>query len=167
MPVPTLVGAATLDQSVLVDSLIVDVIDGLRDELQPAFGIRAYRVYRIIRTWSGTVPGDGTFADDAAELRPQPKVAVWDGFRFREDPAGLAAAGRVRLTEVSLQYTGAQLDPVLADNQELLIALGPANGQGQAIYLFTHAQPPYVDRERDLGWVVNLTKVQARPWAPM
>lgn len=168
MPVPVLAGTATLDSSVLVDSLVPDVIDGLRDVLNPAFGIRAYRVYRVIRTWSGAEPGDGTFGDVAGELRPQPRVAVWDGFRYQQQPAGLESVGRVRLTEVSLTYSDADLTgQPLAKNQELFIAIGDANGQGTTVALFTHAQPPYIDREKDMGWVVNLQRVQAaQPWLP-
>jgi hypothetical protein len=170
MAPPVLIGTAVLDEDVLVDSLVPDVIDGLRDELNPEFGIRSYRVYRIIRTWSGAEPGDGIPTDDAGELRPQPRVKVWDGFRFVEQPAGLQAAGRVQCTEVSLSYSEADLTGgALASNQELLIAIGDGNGQGSTLRFFTHYQPPYVDRERDLGWVVNLVSVQtpsAYPWDP-
>lgn len=168
MTVPALIGTATLNPSVLVDSLVVDVIDGLRDELHPEFGVRSYRVYRIVRTWSGTEPGDGTFTDSAFELRPYPRVMYWDGFRFRQLPAGLNQQGVVRLTEVSLSYSEADLTAQpLAANQELFIAIGDANGQGSTTYLYTHSQPPYIDREKDLGWVVNLINVQEKtPWVP-
>lgn len=168
MPVPPLIGSATLDQGVLVDSLVPDVIDGLRDSLQPLFGIRAYRVYRVVRTWSGAEPGDGTFTDVAGELRPYPRVMTWDGFKFQQEPAGLESAGRVRLTEVSLTYAERDLTAQpLTRNQELLIAIGDANGQGSSVPLFTLAQPPYIDREKDMGWVVNLIRVQnAHPWVP-
>lgn len=168
MPVPTLTGTAALDENVLVDSLVPDVIDGLRDELNPEFGIRSYKVYRVIRTWSGTQPGDGTPTDVAGELRPQPRVKFWDGFRFQEDPSGLNSNGRVQLTEVSLSYSESDLtgNP-LSLNQELLIAIGDGNGQGSTIGLFTHNQPPFVDREKDLGWVVNLIRVQVTVlWVP-
>ncbi len=168
MPVPVLAGAATLDPGVLVDSLVPDVIDGLREALHPAFGVRSYRTYRVIRTWSGTELGDGTPTDDAAELRPQPRVAVWDGFNFQEQPAGLEASGRVRLTEVSLSYTEAQLTAhPLGALQEAFIAIGDGNGQASTVYLFTHLQPPYIDREKDMGWVLNLQRVYERvAWAP-
>lgn len=170
MAVPVLIGSAVLDDDILVDSLVPDVIDGLRDELQPLFGIRAYKLYRVIRTWSGTEPGDGTPTDVAGELRPQPRVKFWDGFRFVEQPAGLQNAGRVQCTEVSLTYTQADLtgQPLTA-NQELLFAIGDGNGQGTTIVFFTHFQPPFIDREKDLGWVLNLVAVQtpiAFPWSP-
>lgn len=167
MPVPPLIGTATLDSSVLVDALVPDVIDGLRDALQPALGVRAYRTYRIVRTWSGVEPGDGTFADVAGELRPYPRVLVWDGFRFEQAPAGVIKSGRVRLTEVSLTYSQSDLAPALSGNQELFYAIGDANGQGSSVSLFANVQPPYIDREKDMGWVLNLIAVQtASPWVP-
>ena len=165
MSVPALIGSATLDPSVLVDNLVPDVIDGLRDSLQPALGVRAYRVYRIIRTWTGAQPGDGTYSDSAAELRPQPRVMFWDGFRFQDQPAGRESLGTVRMSEVSLTYTQGDLDPPLSNNQELFVAIGEANGQGLSTFLYAHVQPPYVDREKDMGWVLNVIRVQnANPW---
>ena len=168
MPVPVLAGAATLDPGVLVDSLVADVIDGLREDLNGQFGLRAYRLYRVIRTWSGTVVGEGDFADDAVELRPQPKVKVWDGLRFVQAVCGIEELGDVRLTEVSLTYTYDQLTGrPLATNQELFLALGEGHGQGQPTQLFTLAQPPFVDREKDMGWVISLHRVQSgAPWQP-
>lgn len=168
MPVPALIGSATLSSSVLVDDLVPSVIDALRDDLQPALGVRSYRVYRVVRTWSGAEPGVGTFADAAGELRPYPRVMFWDGFRFRQQPAGLESVGSVRCTEVSLTYAEADLTArPLARNQELLIAIGDANGQGSSVGLFTHSQPPYIDREKDMGWVLNLIRVKASPpWVP-
>lgn len=168
MPVPPLTGTATLDQGVLVDSLVPGVIDALRDSLNPQFGIRAYRTYRVIRTWTGAEPGSGSYTDDAGELRPQPRVWVWDGFKFNQEPIGLQSVGRVRLTEVSLTYAEPDLTgQPLTNNQELLIAIGDANGQGSSTNLFTHVQPPYIDREKDMGWVLNLIRVQnSRPWVP-
>ena len=37
MAAPVLIGEATLDPAVLIDSLVPDVIDGLREDLYPAF----------------------------------------------------------------------------------------------------------------------------------
>jgi hypothetical protein len=168
MTVPVLTGTAILDEDILVDSLVPDVIDGLRDSLQPDFGIRAYRCYRVIRTWSGATPGNGTPTDVAGEIRPYPRVMVWDGFRYNQEASGLENVGRVQLREVSLTYAEADLTgQPLAANQEIFIALADANGQGSSVYLYTHAQPPFIDREKDMGWVVNLMRVQTGvPWAP-
>src|SRR5688572_1936881 len=168
MAVPVLVGAAVLDPNVLVDSLVPDVIDGLREDLQPQFGVRAYRVYRLIRTWSGARVGEGTITvNDGAEVRHQPLVAVWEGMRFAQGASGVEELGEMRLTEVSLTYTYAQLTGApLARNQEAFIAIGEAHGQGNPIRLFTHTKPPFVDRVKDLGWVVWLREVKGASWLP-
>lgn len=168
MAVSPLIGAATLDPNVLVDSLVPDVIDGLREDLHPAFGVRAYRVYRVIRTWSGKVVGEGRHTDDAAELRPQPRVSVWSGLRYVQATCGIRELGDVQLTEVSLTYTAEQLEPrTLRANQEAFFAIGEANGQGTPLRVWAHTAPPFIDREDSFGWVMFLRRVEAAPeWVP-
>ena len=168
MAVPSLIGAATLDPSVLVDSLVPDVIDGLREDLHPAFGVRAYRVYRVIRTWGGKIVGEGTFTDDAGELRPQPRVKVWDGLRYVQATCGIRELGDVQLTEVSLTYSAEQLEPrSLKRNQECFFAIGEGNGQGTPLRVWTHTAPPFIDREKDMGWALFLRRVETAPeWVP-
>lgn len=168
MAVPVLVGEAVLDPAVLVDSLIPDVIDGLREELQPTFGVRAYRVYRVIRTWTGKTAGEGARTDVGHELRPQPRVRQWDGVRLQQAACGVRELGDVRVTEVSLTYTDAQItgQPLRA-NQEIFYAIGEAHGQGSPLRVWAFSQPPFVDREKDLGWVLWLRRAEASPsWAP-
>lgn len=157
----TLVGEAVLDPDVLVDSLVDDVIDGLRGELHPIFGVRAHRVYRVIRTWSGARPGDGAATDVVKELDPQPSIAAWDGLSITQGRCGLEEAGNVVLSEVSLSYTYDQLSRrgTLADNQMLFYVVGEAHGQGQPSIAFVLDKPPYVDRTKDLGWKIWLRKV--------
>lgn len=156
-----LAGEAVLDPDVLVDSLVTDVIDGLREGLHPGFGVRAFRVYRVIRTWSGDTLGDGVATDDVKELRPQPEVMVWDGLRIEAARCGLEELGDVVLTEVSLSYTYDQLTKsgTLDDNQEIIYAIGEAYGQGQPVRTFTMSKPPFPDRTKTLGWKLWLTKV--------
>ena len=167
MAAPVLIGEAVLDPTVLVDSLVPDVIDGLRDSLQPAFGIRAYRAYRVIRTWSGKVAGEGTPSDVTHELRPYPKVMVWNERHYEQATAGVRDLGEVRLSEISLTYTEQQLRPKVGKNVEVYIGLIDANGQGTAGRLFGHTQPPFVDREQSMGWMVYLRVADgAPPWAP-
>jgi hypothetical protein len=125
-------------------------------------------MYRVIRTWSGSIVGEGTPTDAAHELRPQPLVSVWDGMRYVQAACGLEQLGDVKLTEVSLTYTYDQLlGRPLAANQEVFIALGEAHGQGQPTVMFTHARPPFVDRVKNMGWDILLRRVQSGvPWAP-
>ena len=153
-------GSATLDQNVLVDSLVEDVIDGLREELHPAFGVRAYRVFTVLRTWSGRIQGEGERSDVVTELRPQPLVHSWDGRRYELQGCGLDDMGEIMLTEVSLTYTQAELDGggALGKNQAFLIRLDEAHGQEQRSAFFIHTRPPYVDRIKDMGWKLWLRR---------
>lgn len=168
MAVPVLTGAATLSQSVLVDSLVPDVIDGLREDLHPAFGVRAYRVYRVIRTWTGKSAGEGRHTDDAAELRPQPRVSVWSGLKYVQATCGIRELGDVQLSEVSLTYTDEQIDPrTLGKNQEAFFAIGEAHGQASPLRVWAHTAPPFIDREKTMGWLMFLRRVEAAPqWVP-
>lgn len=150
-------GSATLDPNVLVDSLVVDVIDGLRGELHPQFGVRPYRVYTVRRSWSGEMLGEGDAIDTVRELTPQPRVLVWDGFRWTASPIGTEEEGRVRVTEVSLSYRHDELvGDDLQPNEEWLIRISEAMGQGQPDRYFVHDGPPFPDREKDMGWVLRL-----------
>lgn len=169
MAVPVLTGEATLDQSVLVDSLVADVIDGLREDLHPAFGVRAYRLYRVLRSWSGKVVGEGVHTDVAHELRPQPRVAMWNGLKYVQASCGIRELGDVMLTELSLTYTEAQLTgQPLTKRQELFYALGDGNGQESELRLWQVTAPPFIDRERDMGWVLHLRRIPegSPPWLP-
>lgn len=170
MAAPVLIGEAVLDPAVLIDSLVPDVIDGLREELYPEFGSRAYRCYRVIRSWTGRSAGEGQSVDETTELRPQPRVMVWDGLHFVQAVCGIRELGEVRLSEVSLTYTEAQLTGrglQLGKNQELFIGIAEGNGQGTAPRLFGHTAPAFIDRERTMGWMLYLRVVDgATSWDP-
>jgi len=167
---PVLIGDATLDPAVLVDSLVPDLIDGLRDDLLPAFGVRSYRCFRVITTWTGKEAGEGQVTYDTAELRPQPRVMVWDGMRFVQAMCGIRELGEVRLSEISLTYTEAQLTgrgAGLGRNQEQFIGITDAHGQGTEARLFGMTAPAFVDREKTMGWMLYLRVVDGAPsWAP-
>jgi hypothetical protein len=155
-------GSAVLGDN-LVDSLVTDVIDGLRRDLHPQFGVRPYRAWLVTRTWSGEIPGEGegTPVDIEVELDPQPRVMAWGGYEIELDKCGLDEAGEIVLKEVSLTYTHAELTGgALAPNQEFFIKLTEAHGQGNPVRYFTHTRPPFVDREKDMAWILWLRKVE-------
>lgn len=143
----------------LVDSLL-SVVDGLRSELYPAFGVRAFRVYTVRRTWSGRIPGEGTVTEVEAEITPQPLVAVWSGGLRRElEPCGIDEHGEIVLTEVSLTYTDAELTGGdLPKNVQWFWRLREAHGQATQLRDFLIHKPPYPDRIKDIGWVVWLRR---------
>lgn len=154
-------GSAILDPDVLVDSLVTDVIDGLRSDLHPQFGVRAYRLFTVKRTWTGRTQGEGTYSDVETELDPQPKIAIWDGLEYRLEPCGLDVEGELRATEVSLSYTQDELDGgTLATNEQWLLKITEAHGQASRAIYATHSKPPYIDREKDMGWVLFLRVVK-------
>jgi hypothetical protein len=153
-------GTAILDPNVLVDDLI-STIDELRNDLHTQFGVRAYRVYRVTRTWTGSMVGDGSPVDVEVELAPQPLVHPFASLSNRLEPCGLNEAGYVEVTEVSLSYTFDELgagEPAMG--AQSLIKIVEAHGQLQPARYFTHNQPPYPDRIDDMGWVLNLVKVE-------
>jgi len=160
-------GSAILDPDVLVDGLVTDVIDGLREDLHPQFGVRSYRTFLVLRTWSGGDFGVGRPVDVEKEIRPQPLVWTWDGMRWGLEACGLNEMGEIKLTEVSLTYTDADLTgPDLEPNQAWYIKLTDAQGQGSPARYFVHVRPPFKDRVKDMGWVVwlkfiNLQEVPA------
>lgn len=154
-------GSATLDPNVLVDDLVTDVIDGLRDELHPAFGVRAFRVYTVVRSWSGGRVGDGDYTDVETELTPQPMVHPFSSLRREQEPCGYNDAGAVKLTEVSLTYTQDELLACEAPmGSQHLIKITEAHGQEQGTKYWVHTKSPYPDRVRDMGWVVWLELVE-------
>lgn len=157
-------GSATLLGN-LVDKLIPTVVDGLRDTLHRKMGVRPYLMHTIKRTWSGGKPGLGTPTDVVVEIRPEPKVEPWDGdgsLYNRMEACGLDEMGTVKLSEVSLTYTYAELTGGdLAVGEEFFVRLTEAHGQADKARLFIHDRPPYKDREKTQGWMLWLRAVNA------
>ena len=154
-------GSAILDPDVLIDDLVTDVIDGLREDLHPIFGVRAYRVFTVLRTWTGARLGEGSIASDVeVEIRPQPRVKQWTGLDIDLAKCGLDELGPIKLTEWSLSCTEAEVrGPDLAANQQCMVKLTEAHDQGHRDKFFVIDRPPFVDREKDMGWVVWLRSV--------
>lgn len=155
-------GSATLDPDVLVDSLVSDVIDDIREELLPELGNRAFRVYTVVRTWSGGYIGEGEAADVETEITPRPFVHPFAGLTKEMEPCGLDDAGAAKVTEVSLSYTFAELLAGAAPaGAQHLIKITEAHGQAQPVRYFVHAKPPYPDREDPAkGWHLVLEIVE-------
>lgn len=158
-------GSAVFDTS-LVDSIYTDVVDGVRGDLLPAMGIRPFKTFVVARTWSGLTIGDGTFTDAETELNSGttgsgPRVVEWGGgLTFKQNPCGLLEEGDIRIEEVSLGYTEAEVGyRSFADNEQVMIKLTDAHGQQTSVRYFTHKAPPFPDREKGMGWVLWLTRV--------
>jgi hypothetical protein len=152
-------GSAILGNN-LVDSLVPDVIDGIRDDLHPQLGVRQFRVFAVTRTYADFF-GSENFTDAELEFTPQPLVANYTTFttiRYELEPCGLDEAGMVILKEISLTYTEAEIagppsDPTMED---FLIRIQDAHGQAIPDRYFQPAGPPYPDRIQGMGWAMKL-----------
>lgn len=153
-------GSAILGPN-LVDDL-VPTVDELRSSLHADFGVRQFRVYTVRRTWASGTTGEGTSSDAETEITPRPLVVAKEAqqsLHYDLDRCGVDEVGELILKEVSLTYTEAELaGGDLADGEEWFIKL--ADGQGQAISdrHWVVAKPPFPDRIKDIGWVVNLER---------
>ncbi len=165
-------GSAILDPDVLVDGLVPGVIDGLRGILHPEFGVRSYRVFTVKRTWSGKLAGEGNLTTEEIEIEPQPKVQVWRNdkeLKLELAQCGLDELGEIKLTEVSLTYTWEELTGRPPDgdgpgaNVEFFIKVTEAHGQLNKERFFQNTKPPFVDRIKDMGWVMWLRVVKVQP----
>jgi hypothetical protein len=149
-------GNASLDPANLIDSL-VGVIDDLRGDLNAAFGTRPFRCFTVMRSWTGQEQGEGDYSDVVNELIPAPRVRFWDGYKWVMTPLGTHEDGTIRIDEVSLTYTYDDLSPQgLRLNQQFFYVLAEANGQGQANRYLKQSKPPFVDREKTIGWICDL-----------
>lgn len=154
-------GSATLDPDVLVDGLL-GTVDELRD-LGRTFGIRAYRLYRVVRTWDGGAVGEGEATDELIEILPRPKVEPFtESLANKLEPCGLMEAGVVKVTELSLTYTFPELAGTgLAAGVEQLLLLREGYGQEQPDRYATLDRPPFPDREEEISWILWLRIQQA------
>jgi hypothetical protein len=141
----------------LVDDL-VPTVDALRSELHDAFGVRQYRVYTVLRTWSSGITGDGVASDVETEITPKPLVEFYPpGLTYEMDQCGITEAGRVKVREISLQYAEAELvGPTLVNGQEWFIKIADAQGQAIQDRYWVLSRVPAPDRIEDIGWVMEL-----------
>lgn len=154
-------GSADLDDEILVDSFVTDIVDSLRRDLHGAFGVRPYRLSLVKRQWSGELPGEGTMTETITEFDPPPKVVYnWGSYqvmKMKQEACGLDIKGDIEVTEVSLSYTEAELGfGIYEPGVEVFLMLTEGHGQKSAPKYFTHSRPPYIDREKDIGWCLTL-----------
>lgn len=149
-------GSADLDTDILVDDLVatVDELRALPNEL----GIRQFRLYTVVRTWSGDEPGAGDFSEAETEIVPRPLV---EAFRRtdRLEPCGLDEADVVKVSEVSLSYTEDEIAGAgLERNQQWLVRVKDGYGQGARTRDFVLEGSPWPDRLKTIGWTFNLRR---------
>ena len=158
-------GSAVLGDN-LIDDLVPDV-DDLRGYLNADFGTRPFDCQTILRTWLGEsgLNGDGDFRDVVTTITPAPRIEQWAGSKWVLLAAGVHEDGTIRVSEVSLSYTYAELTGAgigagpggsLQQNQQFFYRLVDAHGQGQEDRILKQSRPPFVDREKTIGWVMWL-----------
>lgn len=146
----------------LIDRLISRV-DKIRQKVNAdKVGVRRFRLYRVIRTWTGGEVGDGSSSNAEIEITPPPAITLSkakDALTGR----GRVEVGTMTASEVSLAYSEATLQPVLTAGQELyyrLVEKTPA--QGQHTTYWTLAATPEADRCETVGgnvqWILNFTR---------
>jgi hypothetical protein len=146
----------------LVDSLVT-MVDDLRYTLNSDMGVRQFRVWTIRRKWSGQYVGEGALAvTQVTEIIPPPRVVLTDTHNLTE--GGLQETGTAELHEVSLAASEADLlgFPVAA-NEEFFYVLRDALGQGVSTRLYIPQDHPWPDREKEIGWIVKLRRVDLPP----
>lgn len=146
----------------LVDSLVESVVDGLRESLYPAMGVRQYSVTLVRRAWSGGQVGEGTARTVSETLMSPPPLVTLGSPRTRLEPVGRMETGRATLTEVSLTFTEAELTGrPLSPGEEFYYRIEDNQGQGVRTTTWVISENPIPDREKDIGWIVELTRYQA------
>jgi hypothetical protein len=110
---------------------ILPAIDSARAQLT-TIGLRLYRVFVRVRTWSGAGLGQGNFTDVDTELLPRPRVKeqMRDGGDRPLDlvisQAGEHLEGGLTIDRISASIALATLDPPVNANQKLYYFLQPA-----------------------------------------
>lgn len=162
-------GSAILDEDNLLDSLI-PLKDELEGALNPLFGLRQFRVYVETVTWSGGRRGVGTPTTASIELDPQPEVKMPGGqgaLHFERTPSGRLQEGECQLSGISLTYTEAELlGSALGPAVELRYRIEDAQGQGIPDRYYVPKAPPFADRVKAIGWVLDLQRCEPLAAAP-
>ncbi len=130
---------STIDRSILAD-VLVGVVDDVRRDIHGALGTRPWAVSIITRSWSGGRRGVGSPSVKVLTLDPTPRVERVT--KDRMGPAGREASGSVVLTEVSLRYSEAELQPSILDGNEVAYRLTEIRGQKQKPKYYVLAASP-------------------------
>lgn len=149
-------GSAEMGDTLLDE--LVECLDECRGEIHEELGDYQYRVFTVLRTWSGVSRGDGDFSEVETEIEPRPRVESFTR-RDKLEPSGLDEADVVRVRMISLTYTEAELaGDDLAENQQWVIRLKDAYGQKIRERNFILEGSPWADRLKDLGWSMTLLR---------
>lgn len=148
----------------LIDRLITK-IDRIRERVNvDKVGVRRYRLYRVIRTWSGGEVEDGSSSISSQEIEPAPAITLG---RTRDALTGRGRVekGTMTATEVSLSYSESDLMPALTAGQELYYRLVDLHAEQGAATSYWHlASKPEADRcetvAGNIQWIMNFVRAE-------
>ncbi len=153
---------STIRPALLGDALI-NVVDDIRRSVHGALGTRPWAVAIVTRRWQGGRRGVGKATVSILELDPVPRVERVS--RDRMGPAGREAQGSVTLSEVSLRYSEAELQPAIGPGDEVAYRLTEIQGQRQTKKWYTLSASPVPrrgDKEGDrTDWYILLHESSA------
>ncbi len=129
---------------------LIAMVDEIRgDVLDTELGMRLHTVETVLRTWSGTRPGDGTPTDVVVVLDPPPKVLTPRG---RQQDGGREQRVDLVVSKISAALAESALTGgTLAANQRFYWRITDGDG-GTPAYYWLQGMP----EKRTLEWQVNL-----------
>lgn len=139
----------------LIDRL-TSKVDTIRQKAADRFGLPAFDMYRVYRTYSSGIIGDGAFVDVSTVIYPTPKI-VFKGQDVLEH-GGRFDKRTMTATEISLTYTENWLqgDPKAAGEQ-CFYKLVERNGQGADTTYWILDRVPEAKRE-EINWELNFKR---------
>lgn len=142
---------------------LIPKVNAIRTRLYAKTGVREFRVFRVIRTWSGGEVGRGVAELVELELTPSPDV-VFDKSvtRGRQDrlERGRVEEGFCELREVSLSLVESDLtaQPLVA-GQECYYRIVEANEHGASPSYWVLEGTPIADRD-NFQWILRLRRYE-------
>lgn len=139
---------------------LISSVDRIRGRVHARLGTRQWRVAIVTRRWSGEERGVGHPTISVLELEPPPNVKL--NTKDRLGPAGREASGSIILTEVSLSYTEAELEPKVDARTEVAYRLTENQGQRQRVIWGVLSAKPITRRGDQSGdatdWYLTLNE---------
>jgi hypothetical protein len=143
---------------------LISKVDTIRQRVNvDKVGVRRFRLYRVIRTWSGGEVGDGTASLSVTEITPAPAITLGKS-RDAMNGRGRVEVGSMVASEISLSYTEADLQPTLTSGQELYYRMVEMNDHGAHTTYWHLMATPEADRcetpSGNLQWILSFQRAQ-------
>ncbi len=135
------------------------IVDEARQLVSDA-GLRPYRIFSVLESWTGGRPGVGELCRTETEWLPTP-VLDFRSIRREYKAAGSVERGSVRLRKVSPNLTEAEIRRLCScDGRTTSTAIIEERKNGGETRRFIIDGAPYLDAER-FEWIVPLRKQDA------